>query len=402
MRRRLIGGTAIHSGAEGNTVFGPVLLDLVRGQQEAILYSNDYTLPNLANGLGAMITADGRYFIFGVVGGIRALDLDTNTLVTPFAVPPTGVIYDITQRKTDGLIAIATSSAPFVFLYTYPGFEYVPGPAAINPPPSTALTVDFTDDGTRLCVGHTTLPGVMVYDTSTWANTLPTLATAPTSATALNGACISPDGTKVAICGRNSGNRNRVWNMSTGALIYSETTTNSGYIVFTADSSQIIWQAESLTFRRYNFSTSTASTFAISGVSGLGTANPSRNMEITDDGLLFAHFRGVSVFYDYVNNVLLSQVPNENAQSAMKAALFPGTTRRRLAGNVLDAGLDPAERKLEAYDMASGRFLGAGVSDPVTGDFEFPVYSPALCYVVAEGIGGEQSKIISGITPALP
>lgn len=402
MRRKVIAGTAIHAGVEASSVFGPVLMDLVRGQQEAIAYSNSYATISDARGNGALITQNGDFFIFGVNGGARILDLATNTEVTPWATPPSSSVLAIAQRKTDGLIAVATTGAPYIFLYTYPDFTYVPGPAAINPPPSAANAVSFSDDGTKLCVGHSSLPGLIVYDTTTWADLLPTLGTTATSATNLSGAAISPDGTKVAISGGNSGNRCRVWNLSTGALIYQDTSTTAGFVLFTPDSSQVIWQADTTTLRRYNFTTSAASTFTISGLSGFGSSAPSRNMVMTDDGLLMLAYRGVTAFYDYTNAVLLSQVPNENNVSMPKAALHPGTQRRKLAGTVTDAATDPAERTVEAFDLASGRFLGSGVSDPVTGEFEFTVYSSALCYAIATGEGSEQSRIISGITPALP
>ncbi|AKU43210.1 hypothetical protein RCSPARTAN_27 [Rhodobacter phage RcSpartan] len=402
MRNKVIAGTAIHAGVEANTVYGPVLVDLVQGQQSIISYSNGYSTISDARGNGALITQNGDFFIFGTNGGARILDLATNTEVTPWSTPPSSSVLAIAQRKTDGLIAVATTGAPYLFLYTYPNFTYVPGPAAINPPPSAANAVSFSDDGTKLCVGHSSLPGLMVYDTTTWADLLPTLATTPTSATGLSGAAISPDGTKVAICGSNIGNRCRVWNFSTGALIYQDTTTNAGFVLFTPDSSQVIWQADSLTLRRYNFLTSTASTFSITGVSGFGTSSQSRNLVMTNDGLLMLQYRGVLLLYDYTNSVLLSQTPFENNVSCPKAALHPGTQRRKLAGTVTDAASAPVSRKISAYDMASERYLGGGVSDPVTGEFEFRVLSSALCYAVAEGVGAEQSRIISNITPALP
>lgn len=403
MKLKCIAGTALHAGVESASVFGPVLVDLVAGQQNAVKYSNSYNLSSSAFGNGALITQNADFAIFGHNAGAVILDLNTNEFVTPWTTAPSSAVIAIAQRKTDGLIAVATTGAPYLFLYTYPDFTYVPGPAAINPPPSAVNAVSFSDDGTKLCVGHSTLPGLMVYDTTTWANILPTLGTTPTSATGLSGAAISPDGTKVAICGGNTGNRNRVWNLSTGALIYSQTTTTTAFVLFTPDSSKVIWQPDALTgFLQYTFATSTAATFSITGVSGAGSSSIGRNIQMTDDGLMLVQCRGVTVFYDYTNNVVLSQTPNENNVNCPKAALHPGTKRRKLAGTVTDAATDPVERKIEAFDMASGRFLGSGTSDPVTGEFEFVVYSSALCYAVAEGVGAEQSRIISNITPALP
>ncbi|AKU43044.1 hypothetical protein RCTITAN_27 [Rhodobacter phage RcTitan] len=403
MKLKCIAGTALHAGVESASQFGPVLLDFVAGQQSAIKYSNDYGTISDLRGNGALITQNADFFIFGINGGARILDLATNEFVTPWGTVPASSVLAIAQRKTDGLIAVATTGAPYLLLYTYPDFTYVPGPAAINPPPSACNAVSFSDDGTKLCVGHSSLPGLMVYDTTTWANLLPTLGTTPTSTTGLAGAAISPDGTKVAICGSNTGNRNRVWDLATGTLIYSQTSTNTSFVLFTPDNSQVIWQPDGFSgFLRYTFATSTASTFSISGVVGAGTVSIGRNIAMTDDGLMMVQTRGVTVLYDYTNAVLLSQVPNENNVSTPKAALHPGTQRRKLAGTVTDAATDPAERTIEAFDLASGRFLGSGVSDPVTGEFEFTVYSSALCYAVAAGEGSEQSRIISGITPALP
>lgn len=403
-RKRSVGGLAFSAGVEANTSFGPVLSDFATGQQEILRYSNDYSaLSSYPPSAGALITSDGRYFIFGVNGGARVYDTWNDTFVS-LAVPPGSSVTDIAQSKADGTIAMTTTGAPFLFLYSYPDFTYIPGPSAINPPPSTAYSCNFSDDGTKLCIGHMTLPLVMVYNTSTWADIVPTLSDTPTSATIPQGAAMSPDGNYIAIGGGATGNRSRVWNLNTGARLYLETSTPVGVPCFTPDSSKVLWQiSNSTTIREVTLPGGTLRSITIPGVSGMGSSSTFRKLQFDNEGkLLMSCHRGVTFLFDYENEVLLSQVPNENNSSAPSAALDPRTQKRRISGVVTDDLGAPAERTIFVHDMASGRLLGVTTSNGTTGAYSVIILSAQPVYVIAEGSSGEQHKILSNVIPVAP
>lgn len=382
------------AGVKAATTYGPLILDGASGLADPIARTG---FPNSVQGSGAMITSDGKYFIYGVSGGVAVVDLDTNTLVTPspFSSAPGSTVWDIKQRKTDGMIAMAVNGPPYLVCYTYPGFVLVSGTPSM---PSIANEVSFTDDGTKLCVGHSTIPNFSIFDTSTWANITPTLTSPPTAGNA-NGATMSRNGQYVLIYGTTTGNRRRIYNLLTGALMGTENS-NDHTAGFTADSLFAYFENGSGVLRKFNLTTSVFSNVASMGLLNVGGSG-GRSMEFTNDGIGFVMYRGVAFFFDTATDTLISQVQIESGTATPKAALFPTTSKRKLAGTVEDLSGNPVQRKIVAYDLATDRYLGETVSD-VAGNFEMRIYSPALCYVVAEGQSGEQHKIYSNVSPVLP
>lgn len=350
------------------------------------------------------ITPDGLFAIVGSWGSpyLRVVDFEAETWVAPITVIPGSKVYCARFNHNFTELAVGFTGSPFLYRYTYPGFTKIAD--FVTPPAGRVNGLAYNGDNTKIAIACASAPYIEVFDLVTNDKEAWKPGTGAPTDDAL---CIafSNDGTMIAQGATlTAAQRLRVFAYPSGDPIYVETGGSDTYAMrFSPDDTRlaVISSGRIGTTKLQIVETATWTTTSLpmpsyiyDGTSGYG------NIRWLDNRFVWYHFEGGDVIIDTKDNSLLSWTPTFTNYIG-GGDISPLTTVRRIAGNVVDAGLSPAARLIRAYDKATGQFIGEGTSDGITGDFEFFVLSAELCTVFAIGEGGENAKIYDAVTPGI-
>lgn len=257
----------------------------------------------------------------------------------------------------------------------------------------TISGIDFSPDGSKMAVVHSTSPYVRVYNTTDW--TYVNAGTAPGSSCY---SCIfSHDSTKLITLSAGSPYI-CVFNPSTGSRDYSNTTatykvrnssTNGPKSVRSPlDSNTIIYLLDATPFvAKFDFSTNTPSGFtAPSPAIGAGSSlwvDP----DSAEDAVYVHHDTGstsptrtLSKFKISTGEIYSDQPAAMyrnvlfGSTSANSSAAIIMTTPYQITGTVRDVDNDPAARKVRAYRRSDGLLVAETTSNGTTGDYTLKLY----------------------------
>lgn len=384
--------------SSGGRIFSPAKGDTASNNARGGT-SNDY--------YGLAFSPDNRYLFSGRNSSpfLAVFDMNDNTFtdLSVIPVPPLSNVWCVEFNADGSKIAVGSTSSPFITLYNWPAGTQISTPASL--PAGRVKCAAWSPDGAYLALGLAVSPWVEIYNVSTWAKITPTWGT-PFGA-AVSSVKFSPDSSRLyAISDQSTSNgRLRVWNPTTGALIFSDVSSTLGtarMLDVSPDGSKLVVM-RSAGLYVYNTSSwaAVAHTETPAEISGMQGFNRRGCQLIDNDFVMCYTTSGVSL-YDIANSEIVYSTALFETQPTYcyTFRLCPLTVVRKLAGVVTDSLGAFASRTVRAYDSASGRKVGETVSDPITGEFSMIVLTSEHVTVFAIGTGGENAKIYNPVTPA--
>lgn len=271
-------------------------------------------------------------------------------------------------------------TSPFLYVFDY-------ATLSLQTVSTTGLgnvwSLDFSHDGSKLAVGHTTAPYLRVYDTSTW-----TYTDAATSAASVR-YCVkwSPDDTVLFALG-NANPHFCVYNpnLSTrhvGLNDFSHGVSQGSHAVDHATLPKACYfscgQNDGNAVNKihlYNYATT-----SFTNIRGTGVSEPFKGIAVdADNNILWAFGgpgNGITIRrFDLTSNTEItgkdSQFKKINNTSAALQYTSIALLRRSngtISGSVRDITNTPVAREVNAFDRASGILYARTMSDAVTGDY---------------------------------
>lgn len=299
-----------------------------------------------------------------------------------------------------GVKAVAASNDYYAFA-GYSPFLYVfkRSDGALQTVSTTGLgtvnAVEFSPDGTKMAVGHSTSPYLRVYNVADWSYV--NAATAPGNT--LRGVCFSHDGTKLVVCSDGSPYIS-MFDVATMARTYTNTNAAYGASISGAcarravrspiDTKTVIFSVgTSPWLAKFDTATTTPSLFTAPSPNIGATASVWVDPDPDEDAVYVNHqigslnpSRTISRFkistgtLDAANPASLFRNILFGNMSTHTAAVILMTTPYRITGTVRDVSNLPVARKIRAFRRSNGELVAETMSNASTGEYVLKVYDP--------------------------
>jgi WD40 repeat protein len=323
---------------------------------------------------------------------ISVIDAETGNYVTPYSANPGAAVQALAISPDGSRIACGLTGGNFIIYYTYPGWVW-----SVGPNPGAAVSdIAFSPDGTKLAVALGASPWAKVYDVATGSDITPAWATAPSGA--INGIAWSPDGARLALTGTTTGgNALRVYNATTGAVLFSATTFTGRRCAFSPNGTILAVATNGTGNSGLRFWTVPAGT-EVTRTKTTIAQGTTRHVRWIDDDYMMAFCANCAFIYRYSTQTVVNFAVNHYTTD-YGAGFVEGAAVRKLAGTVVNDSNVPVERRVVVFDARTGIRLGETMSNATTGAFEIVIFSPDFVNVVAYGITGENCRVFGPVTP---
>lgn len=348
------------------------------------------------------ISPNGRFVFVKASSAFFILDMETETQVTLTGTFPTSNVA-CAAFSPDGLtLALGGTNTGYLWFVDLATMVSTLAPTT---PPVAPLYMAYSPDGlTLLLTYYTSSPYAQKYDISTDTLT----AFGPGSFSNFGLPVYSKAGAYIAK-GYPSNSTMEILDASTGASLFSSGTNFKGGD-FATDDSVFVWVTDTRYIRVVDCSTWTETVYDVRSspifrnVAG-DESYASGVHALSATEFIIVGLKGWGVF-DISDQSFLDAYNTHGKPTStttiLGSCIAPSTKKRKLAGTVTDDASNPVQRTLVVLDDSTGREIGRGESDAVTGAFEIIVWSKEPATVIALPAVGEQPVGKARILPVAP
>lgn len=259
----------------------------------------------------------------------------------------------------------------------------------------TVVAMDFSPDGSKLVVAHTSGTNLRVYNTSTW-----TYADAATAFnTSPSAVCFSADGARIVATASSSTNYTSVYSADLATRHFNST--NSAYnaigysgvgspraVRSPVNSNHVLFSCYSASNPVAQIDVTTGTITAYSAIPGGASGNSTLvvDPEAAEDAVYLHHVSGSAgrtwTKLKCSTRVAYPLQPDEFrmymigiSNTPYSSGYIVRTTPYLVTGTVRDSSNNPAARVVRAYDRATGELMAQTTSNSGTGDYTLKLYS---------------------------